>query len=193
MRRKTCSSLRSGITYRRKNRTDFHGRRLFAGVHFSAHWKCEPVEGECRPANKCFILKSPMKLVGSTLLLLFLAAQGLFAADTQYQSAIVTDVQQKTNTRVLYYVVNTPVTKDEPYYEISVRLKDTVYLGRYTPRHARDTLPPEWVPNATIEARVEGRHLFVKRPSGDDVDFAIVKKTKASSGDTSAKPAPSGK
>jgi len=113
----------------------------------------------------------------------------LFAVEKPYQQATITDVQQKVNTRVLYYVVNTPVTKDEPYFEVSVQLKDTLYVGRYTPRHADDTLPDEWKSGVAVEARIQGRHLFLKRPSGTEIQFAIVKQTVVRPGQTSSEPA----
>jgi hypothetical protein len=101
----------------------------------------------------------------------------LFAVERIYQTATITNVEQKTNTRVLYYVVNTPITKDEPYFEISVQLKDTIYLARYTPRHANDELPDEWKSGASVQARIEGRHLFLKRPSGSEMQLVIMKRT----------------
>ncbi len=66
------------------------------------------------------------------------------AAEKTYQTGKIVDIQQKKTTRVLYYQVNTPITKDEPYYEVSVQVKDTIYVGDYTPRHSADTLPDEW-------------------------------------------------
>jgi len=134
-----------------------------------------------------------MRPLHAILVLTFLAQPGLYAAEKRYQDATVVQVQEKINTRVLYYVVDTPITKDEPYYEVSVQLKDMVYLGRYVPRHTQDTLPDEWIAGAAVEARVEGRHLFVKRPSGSDVDFAILKHTAAKPGEKTSGPAPPGK
>lgn len=134
-----------------------------------------------------------MRPLHAILVLTFLTQPALYAVEKQYQSATVVQVQQKTNTRVLYYMVDTPITKDEPYYEVSVQLKDTLYLGRYVPRHAQDNLPEEWVKGATVEARVEGRHLFVRRPSGNDVDFAILRHTAVRPGEKSSGPAPPGK
>ena len=101
----------------------------------------------------------------------------LFAVERHYEKGKIVDVQQKTNTRILYYVVNTPITKDEPYYEVSVQLKDTIYLGRYTPRHADETLPEEWVAGAPVDARIAGRHLFLQCPSGAEINFVMVKHT----------------
>ena len=113
----------------------------------------------------------------------------LYAVEKTYQQATITDIQQKVNTRVVYWVVNTPITKDEPYFEVSVQLKDTLYVGRYIPRHADDTLPEEWKSGFAVAARIEGRHLFLKRPSGTEIQFAIIKQTVVKPGQTSSEPA----
>ncbi len=57
-------------------------------------------------------------------------------------------VEKKSHERVLYYLVNTPVTQDDPYYEISLQQGTWLYLAEYTPRHAADSLPDEWKPGA---------------------------------------------
>jgi hypothetical protein len=115
---------------------------------------------------------------------LFLGMAGIAqAAEKPYQAGKIADLQQKVNTRVLYYLVNTPITEDDPYYEMSVRIGNTVYGGVYTPKHRGDTLPVDWKPDAQVQVRIEGRHFYVKGSAGQDIDFAIAKRT-------TAKPAP---
>ena len=112
----------------------------------------------------------------------------LAAVTNQYQKGKIVDVEQKVNTRVLYYQVNTPVTQDDPYYEISVQLGDTTYVGQFTPRHASDSLPEDLVVSADVEARIDKRHMFLKRPSGAELDLPVVKKFPSKS-ITDSKPA----
>jgi len=116
--------------------------------------------------------------------LVFLLTLPSLAVEPQYQDAVLVRVEQKVNTRVLYYIVNTPITKDEPYYEVSLRLKDTLYIARYNPRHADDTLPEGWKAGSTVQARVDGRHLFIKSAGGVDWKFLITnhKASKATEG-----------
>ncbi len=114
----------------------------------------------------------------SVLLLTALWIPGSLAVEKLYQTGKIVDVQQKTNTRVLYYQVNTPITKDEPYFEVSVQIKDTIYVGDYTPRHSADTLPEEWnVPPVDVRLRLEKRSMFLTRPGGTELQFVIVKRT----------------
>jgi hypothetical protein len=110
------------------------------------------------------------------LLLCMVALPALAAVTNQHQKGTVVDVQQKVNTRVLYYQVNTPVTQDDPYYEVSVQLGDTTYVGQFTPRHAKDTLPEDLVVSSDVEARIDKRHMFLKRPSGTELDLPVIKK-----------------
>ena len=111
------------------------------------------------------------------ILLAVAAIPGLYAAEKLYQTGKIVDIQQKTTTRVLYYQVNTPITKDEPYYEVSVQVKDTIYVGDYTPRHAADTLPEEWnVPQTEVRVRLEKHSMFLTRPVGSELQFVIVKR-----------------
>ncbi len=106
--------------------------------------------------------------VGAFLLVTFLP--GLCATrPNNYQAAKIVNVEQKTRSRVLYYLVNTPVEKEEPYFEISVQVKDTVYTGEYSTRHAADSPPAEWLPGTEVEARVEKHFIFIKREYGEDL------------------------
>ena len=129
---------------------------------------------------KRFTVSAALLIVGSALAAL--------AAEGQYQQATILSIEQKVTTRVLYYVVNTPITKDDPYYEVSVRLKDMAYTARYTPRHKDDALPDEWKAGSTVQARVHGRHLLVKAPDGTEVDLVITKKKALAEG--AVQPAP---
>jgi hypothetical protein len=114
-----------------------------------------------------------MQRIAVTTVVFLGLALHLLAVEPQYQDAVLVRVEQKVNTRVLYYIVNTPITKDEPYYEVSLRLKDTLYVARYTPRHADDTLPEGWKAGSTVQARVDGRHLLIKSSGGADWKFLI--------------------
>jgi hypothetical protein len=113
-------------------------------------------------------------------LVLFLAAvaiPGLRAAEKLYQTGKIVDLQRKANSRVLYYQVDTPITKDEPYYEVSVQVKDTIYVGDYSPRHSSETLPDEWnLPQAEVRLRLEKHYMFLTRPAGAELQFVITKR-----------------
>lgn len=120
-----------------------------------------------------------MKL--SLVLLLFVSTiPALHGVEKPFSTGRIISIEPKMHTKVLYYLVNTPVTQDDPYYEVSIQLKDMVYVAEYEPRHAADGLPDDFKADAAVQARVEKRHLYVKRPSGLEMDLIIVGKTAAS-------------
>lgn len=116
-----------------------------------------------------------------------------FAVQGAYLDGTVVDVQKKVNTRVLYYIVNTPVTKDDPYYEVQVRVKGALYTAQYTPRHAEDSVMDDLKPETAVQARVEKKHLFLKREGGTDLDLVIVKRASAETGKGTADALPAQK
>ncbi|MGA9966781.1 MAG: hypothetical protein WBQ10_16410 [Terriglobales bacterium] len=123
---------------------------------------------------------------------LFLATvlvPNLHAAEKPFFTGKILDVQHKTTTRVLYYQVDTPITKDEPYYEVSVQVKDTIYVGDYSPRHASATLPDEWnVPQTEVRVRLDKHYMFLTRPAGTEVQFVIVKRMAAAPAQNNSEP-----
>jgi hypothetical protein len=114
-----------------------------------------------------------------TVFLLALLLPPLHAANKPYQTGRIVAVQRKSRERILYYVVNTPVTKDDPYYEVSIQFSDIIYDAEYTPRHASDTVPDEWKAGSEIQARVDNRHISVQEPSGVIWNLVIVKRRPA--------------
>jgi hypothetical protein len=116
------------------------------------------------------------KLVACVVLLIVSPALAATTQKSQYQQATIIRVEPKTSTRVLYYVVNTPITKDDPYFDVSVQLNDIAYMARYTPRHKNDDLPEEWKTGANIQAKVQGRHLFLKSEGEPEMELVIIKK-----------------
>ncbi|HXR17112.1 MAG TPA: hypothetical protein VN777_13025 [Terriglobales bacterium] len=125
------------------------------------------------------------------LLLAVVSIPGLHAAEKPYLTGKIVDVQQKKTTHILYYQVDTPITKDEPYFEVSVQVKDTIYIGDYSPRHAADTLPEEWnVPQAEVRLRLEKHYMYLMRPSGTELQFVITKRVVAPAQQVSDSPSP---
>ena len=127
--------------------------------------------------------------VWRTVFLVILGIAGVaWAADKPLATGRIVDVQRKANTRVLYYLVNTPVTQDDPYYEVSVQLGNTVYRGVHTPKHKGDALPEQWKPAADVQARVDGKVFYIKRPDGSEMEFTIAKRIVEKPGSGNAPP-----
>jgi hypothetical protein len=132
-----------------------------------------------------------MKRKALNLVFLFTVDSAVSAVQRPYEDGKVLDIQQKMNTRVLYYQVNTPITQDDPYYEVSVQVGSTIYVGQYTPRHSSDTLPDDLTVTSPVQVRMEKRHMFLKRPGGSELDLVITKRVAAKLGDVKTQASPS--
>ena len=106
-----------------------------------------------------------------------------------FDSGRILGIEGKTQSRVLYYLVNTPITQDDRYYEVTVQVKDTIYVSRYTPLHAQQMLPADWQPQGTILARVEKHYLFLKQSGEPELKLVIVKRMAATAAVSTPAPA----
>ncbi len=107
----------------------------------------------------------------------------IWAVEGPFETGKILDIEQKTHSRVLYYLVNMPITEDDPYYEVTVRVKDKVYVGQYSPVHAKQTLPADWQIDSAIQARLEKHYVFLKQAGEPEVQLVIVKQMSAAATD----------
>jgi hypothetical protein len=112
-------------------------------------------------------------------LVLFLGSgASSFAVESGYLALTIVRAELKTRDRVVYWVVNTPIYHEDPYFEVAVRAAGTVVVGEREPRNTREMLPEDWKPGAVVQGRVDKRHLFLRRPNGTEVRFIITRRTK---------------
>ncbi len=113
----------------------------------------------------------------TALLAVLISLPDLQAAEKQYEKGRIVTVEKKARERVLYYLVNTPVTQDDPYYELSLQQSNWLYLAEYTPRHAADSLPDEWKPGTEVQMKLADKHhAWVKGPGGNELQLTVVKR-----------------
>jgi hypothetical protein len=130
-------------------------------------------------------------LASAALLVLLLFSSRLYAAEKQYEPGRIVTVEKKFHERVLYYLVNTPITQDDPYYEVTLRLGNLVLLSEFTPRHAADDLPDGWIDNAPVQIKVTDKHhAWVKREGGMELQLLLVKSLPATATAADREPAP---
>jgi hypothetical protein len=132
-------------------------------------------------------MKRRSSFIAAAFLLLI---SGLYAAENPYLNGEIVDVQEKAHTRVLYYIVDTPITRDDPYFEVSVQIKDKIYTGEHAPRHAADTLPEDWKPETDVRVRLQKHTMFLKRPNGQEMEFIITRHTTAPASSQAPQSAP---
>jgi hypothetical protein len=102
----------------------------------------------------------------ASLACIVLVALTLPAAQNGYVDGKIVHVEDKVKS-----------TRDDPYYEITVQVKDIAYKGIYTPRHAKDLLPPEWIPGANVKVKIDGRHMTLLTPGEHEIETAIMSRT----------------
>jgi hypothetical protein len=117
-----------------------------------------------------------MRRLNAFIWLILLASVTSFAAEKQYQSGIILQNDQKKTTRTLYWVVDTPITEDDVYYDVSIGLANKVYVARYTPRHQDDTLPDQWTTGSTQKVRIDGARLYIEDGDGAETKLVIIKR-----------------
>jgi hypothetical protein len=133
-------------------------------------------------------------LASAALLVFLLSSSHLYAAEKQYEPGRIVTVEKKFHERVLYYLVNTPITQDDPYYEITLQVDNIVLLTEFTPRHAADDLPDGWKDNAEVQMKVTDKHhVWVKQDGGMELQLLIVKRMPASTPSAAPEPAPAKK
>src|SRR5712692_6174740 len=116
----------------------------------------------------------------AALLAVLISLPSLQAAEKQYGTGRIVSVEKKARERVLYYLVNTPVTQDDPYYELSLQQGTWLYLGEYTPRHAADSLPDDWKPGTEVQMKLADKHhAWVKLPGLPELQVIVGKRIPA--------------
>ena len=114
----------------------------------------------------------------TALMLLVAAASGVEKKGVQ--PGVVLTVEHKTRSRVQYYIVNTPVTTEDPYLEMAVDSGGFVYTADYEPHSAQEVLPDGCMPGEAVKVRVEKRNLFVQcLDSPSEIRWSLQKKTRS--------------
>jgi hypothetical protein len=122
-----------------------------------------------------------MRFLGLIAITLLFA--GLSAAQT-YQQGTVLDIQAKGARSAVHKATDAPPPADVAAYDVTVRIGDRVYVGRY--EHASNYVPGNWQVGKPVEVRV-GKHkhrIYLKNVAGKEVALAIVTRHPAQSPQT---------
>jgi len=117
-----------------------------------------------------WILLSPILLLG--------CGAYSFAVESTYFPLTIVRSDVKTRDRVVYWQVNTPIYREDPYFEVAVRVSGALIVAERDPER-REMLPMDWKPGVRIQGRVDKHHLYLQRPNGSEVRFLITHRTKA--------------
>ena len=115
-------------------------------------------------------------------LVLFLCSGAVaFAVENGVLTLTIIRAEVKTRDRLVYWVVNTPLYHEDPYFEVAVRAPGTnvMIVAERDPEMRGEMLPQDWKPGELVEGRVDKHHLYLKRPNGIEMRFIITRRTKA--------------
>ena len=121
-------------------------------------------------------------LVFAVLLMVGVAATAAGAAEKvkASQPGVMLSVEKKSRSRTQYYVVNTPVGVEEPYFEAEIDSAGLVYTVEYEPRTRDEALPDGCLAGQAVKVRVDHRHLFVQcLDAPAEMRWEIQKKTRS--------------
>ena len=93
-----------------------------------------------------------------------------------WQPGRVAEVQKSVDSKPLYWIANTPVTKDETTYKITVHLGQKLIVGVYTVDRLQEAPPDEWVRGRPVKVQLDGDDMYLKPLSGNDIKLRIVKR-----------------
>jgi hypothetical protein len=113
------------------------------------------------------------------LVLLMGSETASLAVESGSVALTIIRAEVKTHDRVVYWLVNTPIYHEDPYFEVAVRSSGTVMVGEREPESAREMLPEYWKPGTLVQGRVDRHHLFLRRLNGTEVRFIITRSIKA--------------
>jgi hypothetical protein len=113
------------------------------------------------------------------LLLTSVFCRSAEASNDPWQKGRIEDVEKTVDTKTLYWIANTPITKDEITYTISVHLDDELVIASYQPDKAQDAPPEQWTKDRPVKVDVEGDYMFLKVPDGHDLKLRIFKRKRA--------------
>ena len=73
-------------------------------------------------------------------------------------------------------------------YRLNVQLGDFVYVCSYNPPFQWSYKPNDLLVNDAVEARIDGKHLYIKRPDGKEFKTIIVRRMRAATPVETKKP-----
>ena len=93
-----------------------------------------------------------------------------------WQPGRIVEIQKSIDSKPLYWIANTPVTRDETTYKITVHLGQRLIIGIYTVDRLHEAPPDEWVRGRPVKVQLEGQDMYLKPLSGNDIKLRIVKR-----------------
>jgi hypothetical protein len=113
----------------------------------------------------------------AAVVFLALAATSV-AVQPGYFPLTIVRAEVKERDRVVYWLVDTPLYSEDPYFEVAVRAAGTIVVAERDPESKYEMLPVDWKTGTELQGRVDKHHLFLRRPNGTEMRFIITHRTK---------------
>ena len=99
------------------------------------------------------------------------------AASSQYQTGKLLSITDSRSNREVSNASNgSVVTVTDVEYRFSVQLGDMIYIGSYWPRWRWSYTPIDFVVNDPVEAKIDGKHMYIKRPGGKELKTDVIQR-----------------
>jgi PEGA domain-containing protein len=109
----------------------------------------------------------------AAFVILSAVALPLSAAD--WQVGRIDSVRKDVASKVLYYVVNTPVTEDVTTYFINVHINDKLVSGFYDQDKVQDAPPSEWTETTPVWVRIEDKTMWLRGATSGEIKLTVSK------------------
>jgi len=115
----------------------------------------------------------------------FVLAVGTFmrAVKNELLTVKIVRAEEKTRDRVVYWVVNTPLYVEDPFFEVVVEAGDYILTTQRDPDPKFEVLP-NWKAGEFVRGRVAKNSLYLKRRDGTEMRFVIVKRKRIPASET---------
>lgn len=100
----------------------------------------------------------------------------LGAVKDAWERGRVVEVRKSVESKPLYWIANTPITKDETSYTIMIQLGPKLLVGVYTLDKSHAAPPDQWVRGWPVKVRVDNDDMYLEALSGESVKLRIVKR-----------------
>ena len=108
-----------------------------------------------------------------TCLLILVAAAPAHPKAKSYQTGTILSIRSREANGVSYRVPTRAPVRDTVFtHDVSVRVGDTVFVGRYN--SWTDYLPSTWTEGSSVQVRIGKHNMYLKGPEGDDFQLRIV-------------------
>lgn len=92
-----------------------------------------------------------------------------------WQVGRIEQVRKDVSSKVLYYLVNTPVTEDTTTYSISVHVQNRLLTASYDLDKVQSEPPVEWTENTPVWVEVSDKTLLLKSATSGEYKLTISK------------------